>query len=59
MANGGLELDHSASLIEESSFVKEKAVFIDRVIKLSHDDHTFTLDHVLSQTNTILLAVSI
>lgn len=38
------------------TFAKEKHIFIDRVLKLSHEEHTLTFKDVQSETNTILLA---
>lgn len=38
---------------------REKLLFIDRVLKLAMDEQKFTINDVLNETNTVLLAVSI
>lgn len=37
---------------------KEKHIFIDRVLKLAHEDKKFSVSDVRDETNTVLLAVS-
>lgn len=39
-------------------FSTDNHIFIDRVLKLSLADKTFSLEDVLNETNTVLLAVS-
>lgn len=41
----------------DDEFAKKTYNFIDQVLKLSLEEKTFTLDDVISETNTILLAV--
>lgn len=38
-------------------FASTNYIFIDRILKLSLADKTFSLEDVLSETNTVLLAV--
>lgn len=42
----------------DDEFSTANHIFIDRVLKLSLAEKTFSLEDVLSETNTVLLAVS-
>lgn len=46
----------ATNLSNNETFAKEKHIFIDRVLKLSHEEQTLTFADVQSETNTILLA---
>lgn len=49
--------DHKDKHLDDELMIKEKHIFIDRILKLAIEEQKLTLEEVLDETNTVLNAV--